>query len=233
MNDDPLAWRTLVTDAPPWQAPRPLPGRVDTERTTVRLYERGDGPALFETIQAEREGMLPWMVWAITDHRHLEDSVHYVELHRRAARSEDCNNFPMGIFERSTGRMLGATGLHGIDPQLRQAEVGYWVRRSAMGQGLCTEAVAALIGAALGPTTQGGWGLRRIYLHVATTNRGSQRVCEKLGLRLEGRFRQDRFLNYPPDDPVGWTDILQYAVLAHEWDHATQRAKPGIGWPDE
>jgi RimJ/RimL family protein N-acetyltransferase len=41
-------------------------------------------------------------------------------------------------------------------------------------------------------------------------NRASQRVLEKLGMRLEGRLRQDEYFK------VRWWDTLIYAILEHE-----------------
>ena len=230
MQDDPDSWLAYLRDPAPWRAPDPRPEGAETERALVRLYRFGDGPALFEAINASRDAILPWMTWASTDHQRVEHSIHYVERVRRAAARGDACDFPMGIFERRSGRLLGATGLHDIRPMLRQAEVGYWIRRDATGRGLCTEAIGALMGAALTPSSAGGWGLRRLIVYVATENVASRRVCEKLGLRLEGHMRAERYLGYPPDAAPGYHDTYLFAVLADEWDHDAGRAKPGIGW---
>ncbi len=225
-----MKWLEWTWDQPAWRAPDPRPPAVHTERLTIRRYEPGDGPKLFEAIDSDRQSILPWMIWASTDHRRVEDSIHYVETHVRGTARPDCTNFPLGIFERATGRLVGGTGLHELHSRLRQTEIGYWIRGSAQRQGLATEAVGALVGSALRPIEAGGWGLRRVYCYVATQNLGSKRVCERLGLRLEGKFRRERYLGYPRDNPLGWTDTLLYAVLEDEWDHAAVRAKDGIGW---
>jgi RimJ/RimL family protein N-acetyltransferase len=225
------AWLTLIADPVPWTRPRPLPLPVETERLVVRCYRRDDGPALYRGIIADRAALLPWMAWARTDHQAESDSIYYVERSRRRMEQPDCIDFPMGMFDRATGELIGGTGLHDIRPGLRQAEIGYWVRGDRHGQGLCTEAIGALASAALTPRDQGGWGLRRLVIYNATANVASRRVCEKLGLRLEMRLRRARYLG--PDGPgggPGYHDVLGFAVLAEEWDVAAQRARPGIGW---
>lgn len=221
MGDD---WLEYASDGPPWQAPVPLPTLVMTERTIVRRWTADDAAALFETIDRSRDAILPWMLWSSTDHLKLEHTVHYVERFRRMAAGSGCTDFPMGIFDRESGAVLGGTGLHDINAFMRTAEVGWWLRPESQGQGLCREAVAGLMGQALRSTGEGGWGLHRLFAMVAVPNSPSRRVCERLGLRLEGRYRKERYLGYPASNPVGWLDTMRYAVLAEEWDHDAGRA---------
>jgi RimJ/RimL family protein N-acetyltransferase len=226
------AWLQLMRDPEPWTAPRPLPAPVQTARLIVRPYQRGDGPLLYESIAADRDALLPWMAWAHTDHQSEADSVYYVERVRRAADDIVCCDFPMAIIDRDSGLMVGGTGLVRIRRELREAEIGYWVRGSQHGRGLATEAVGGLLSAALRPARNGGWGLRRVIVHTATTNHGSRRVCEKLGLRLEQRMKQERYLGaMGRHTTAGYRDILGYAVLHDEWDFDEHRARPGIAWP--
>jgi len=219
------AWLEYASDGSPWQAPSPLPTLVTTERTIVRRWTIEDAPALFEAIDRSRDAILPWMLWSATDHLRPEHTVFYIERARRAAAKGGCTDFPMGIFERDGGALLGSTGLHELNGLMRSAEVGWWLRPERQGEGLCREAVGGLMGQALRPVGEGGWGLHRLYAMVGVTNTRSRRVCEGLGLRLEGRYRKERYLGYPKADPPGWIDTLRYAVLAEEWDHERGRAE--------
>ncbi|MBK8994542.1 MAG: GNAT family N-acetyltransferase [Myxococcales bacterium] len=218
------AWMQKLRDPNPWSAPRPLPQPVTAGDVCVRLYGAGDGPALFEAINDRREALLPWMAWATTDPRCIDDSVFYVERCRRAYEKTDCLDFAMGIFEARSGVVVGGTGFHHIDADTRTGEIGYWIRGSHQSKGLCTRAVGALIGSGLRSAADGGWGLRRVVIYNDVENVASRRVCEKLGLRLEMRLRKDRY--YEPS----YRDSLGFAVLADEWDFELGRAKPGIGW---
>jgi len=224
MSDE---WRELARDPDPWRPPKTLPGEVVTERCIVRLYRRGDGAALHAAVASSRDALLPWMLWATTDHLEVDDSVHYVETMRRGYTRPDQTNFPMGIFDRTTGKLVGGTGFHRIDPNQRCAEIGYWVAGPTQGKGVCTEAVGSLITSALRPQVRGGWGFRRVVVYADMANRGSIRVCEKLGLRHEARMRAERYHGYPEGR---YTDTSMFAILAGEWDESTHRAKPGVGW---
>lgn len=200
---------------PPWQAPRPLPGRVTTSRTVVRLYEPGDGAAHFDAVEADRGALLPWMAWARASHRSRDESEAYVASAVRGYEEKHCLDFPMGIFDRVTGELLGGTGLHDLQPALGQAEVGYWVRGDRQGEGLCTEAVRALLRWALAKQREGGWGLRRLVVYHAVENVASRKVCERLGLRQEALLRRARYLG-PPGEGPGWYDVVGYGILADE-----------------
>lgn len=225
------AWLHFIRDPEPWVAPRPLPAPVETRRLLVRPYRRGDGPGLFATIATERVSLLPWMPWAHTDHRDEVDSIYFVERVRRAIEDPGCTEFPMAIVERASGAIVGGTGLVRIRPERREAEIGYWIAGSRQGQGLCTEAVGALLSSALQPARAGGWGLRRVVIHMGTANAASRRVCEKLGLRLEMRMKQEGYLGaVGPHPGMGYHDVLGFAVLASEWDFTRHRAQPGIAW---
>ncbi len=60
-------------------------------------------------------------------------------------------------------------------------------------------------------------GARRIYVYVDDYNARSQHLCERLGLRREGLFRE--FVSFVSDAdgaPV-YENTIQYAVLKREW----------------
>ncbi|MFI4855541.1 MAG: GNAT family N-acetyltransferase [Phycisphaerales bacterium JB065] len=227
----PDAWLKLLSDPNRWSAPTPRPTRLETERLVVRMYEPGDARQLFEAVDGDRANLLPWMVWAQSDHMNETDSAYFIEMTRRKWEQADGTDFVMGIFDKATGRLVGGTGLHRIRPGVREAEIGYWVLSSVRGTGICTESTGGLISAALRSQDEGGWGFRRIVVFNAVQNIGSRRVCEKLGLRLEQRTKQDRFAGSLGDhEALGYHDSLGYAVLADEWDFDRDRAKEGIGW---
>lgn len=229
----PDSWFALMRDPDPWNPPSPLPGPTVTERLVVRRYVPSDAAALFEAVDASREALQPWMLWAQTDHQVVSDSAYYIERVNRASERGGCTDFAMGIFDRADGRYLGGTGFHRIDSGSRTAEIGYWVGHPHWGRGYATEATAGLITAGLEPTSEGGWGFRRIVLFCAADNPGSRQVMVKLGLRLEQRTRADRYRGATGGRPVsGYVDSYGYAVLADEWDPVAQRALPGIGWDD-
>ncbi len=58
---------------------------------------------------------------------------------------------------------------------------------------------------------------RRLYAYVESTNTASIRLCEKLGMRQEGIFKE--YISFTTDSegsPV-FVDTMQYAILRREW----------------
>ena len=60
-------------------------------------------------------------------------------------------------------------------------------------------------------------GARRIYAYTEDYNTSSQRLCEKLGMRREGLFREFVcFIHDENGEPI-YENTIQYAVLKKEW----------------
>lgn len=66
-------------------------------------------------------------------------------------------------------------------------------------------------------------GARRIYAYTEDYNVSSQHLCERLGMRREGLFKEFvTFVNYPDGTPC-YENTMQYAILRKEWDTAIMR----------
>lgn len=60
-------------------------------------------------------------------------------------------------------------------------------------------------------------GARRIYAYTEDYNFSSQHLCEKLGMRREGLFKEFvSFINNPDGTPH-YENTVQYAILKKEW----------------
>ncbi len=67
---------------------------------------------------------------------------------------------------------------------------------------------------------------RRLYAYVEDDNLASQRLCEKLGMRQEGLFREFvSFVNDQAGDPI-FENTFQYAVLKAEWAGGAALRRP-------
>ncbi|MBX3404436.1 MAG: GNAT family N-acetyltransferase [Phycisphaeraceae bacterium] len=210
----------------PWRAPDPLPGSFDTARLTLRFWKPPDAAAMLAAIDIDRGAFLPWLPWVREDNRTVEECASAIERQRGKRERTDppADDFTIAIFERASGAVIGGTGLHRVNHAAHEAEIGYWVRADRRREGLCAEAVAGLITWAFARAEAGGWGLRRIHIRCAGGNEASQRVPTKLGLRMEGRLRKDRWV-----DGRGWDDTLIWGVLVGEWDAVRHVPKgPGL-----
>lgn len=58
---------------------------------------------------------------------------------------------------------------------------------------------------------------RRIYAYVEDYNSRSQHLCQKLGMRQEGIFKEYiTFMNHPDGTPL-YENTMQFAILKKEW----------------
>ena len=58
---------------------------------------------------------------------------------------------------------------------------------------------------------------RRIYAYTEDDNIASQKLCEKLGMRQEGLFKEFvSFINDENGQPI-YENTYQYAILKKEW----------------
>jgi RimJ/RimL family protein N-acetyltransferase len=88
----------------------------------------------------------------------------------------------------------------------QQAEIGWVLDPAVQGRGLGTEFAAALRDIALD-----GLGVRRLEASCFAENHASRRVMEKIGLRLEGVFREESLHR-----SGRWLDGMSFALLASE-----------------
>ena len=60
-------------------------------------------------------------------------------------------------------------------------------------------------------------GARRLYAYTEDYNLASQKLCQKLGMRQEGFFREFvTFVNDEKGDPI-YENTMQWAILKKEW----------------
>ena len=60
-------------------------------------------------------------------------------------------------------------------------------------------------------------GARRIYAYTEDYNVSSQHLCEKLGMRREGMFKEFVSFVKNPDGTPRYENTVQYAILKKEW----------------
>jgi len=164
--------------------PIEIPDEVCGPRVLLRPLRPEDAPAVWDAVEESRRHLAPWMPW-VHDLRSADDERAVIDRMRASwTRREDLT---VGIFDRTTGRYLGGSGLHRINWALRIFEIGYWVRATAEGRGYVTEAVQLLACLAFDRLEA-----NRVEIYVDPQNVRSRRVPERLGFVLEGTLRRFR-----------------------------------------
>lgn len=164
-----------------------LPASIETQRLHLRPPQVGDGPAVFEAVAeslAELREFLVSLPWAAA-----EPNAESSEAWCRNAQANFVarRDMPFLFFERSTGLLLGASGLHRPVWTTPKLEVGYWVRTSRRGNGFVAEAVSALTQYAFQHVRAA-----RVELVTDETNVRARRVAERCQFVLEGVLRHER-----------------------------------------
>ncbi len=124
-----------------------VPARVETSRLDIRRYARADAEQLTEVTARNKAHLLRFMAWAADEPLTVEQRREY--LATVAADFDSGADFTLGLFERSTGALVGSSGFHVRTQPQPYLEIGYWIDAARQGEGLVTEAVAALTRVAL------------------------------------------------------------------------------------
>ena len=164
-----------------WEGP-PAPYRIETERLVLRCWDPADAPLLKDALDSSLAHLRPFMDWAHEEPQPVEAKAELLRSFR--ALYDTGVSFVMGIFDRAEGQVLGGTGLH---PRIGPGglEIGYWVRASAIRQGIATEAAAVL--------TRIGFEVckaDRIEIRIEPRNEASFGVPRKLGFVEEATLRR-------------------------------------------
>ena len=160
-----------------------LPEELIGERIVLRPYRPGDGAALWEAIESSRKYLRLWLPW-VDKTQTPEDAEESAR--RMAARWLLREDLPVGIWQKGTNQLLGGSGLHRIDWTIPKFEIGYWLRKSAEGQGFMTEAVRLLCRMVFDDLRA-----NRVEIRCDTRNIRSAAIPRRLGFLHEATLRHN------------------------------------------
>ncbi len=153
--------------------------RLETARLLLRELSLEDVPAVQRwATDPEVYRHMPW------GPNTPEQTAEFLRTAIAARSAEPRRVFELGIADRATGELVGACGCRVRSVQNLDGDIGYALRRDRWGQGLATEAAAALVEFGLRAL-----GLHRVWATCHVENARSARVLEKVGMRREGRLR--------------------------------------------
>lgn len=174
------------------------PPRLETARLELVVPTEADVEEVFERYAGDPD-VTRYLGW----HRH--ESVADTRAFLAFSQSQ-WKRWPAGpylIRDRSTGRLLGGTGLdYDRDDE---ASTGYVLAKDAWGRGYATEALEAIV------ELSRGLHLARLYALCHAQHAASQRVLEKGGFRRDpSRIRRIDFPNLPSGAAQ---DVLCYELV--------------------
>ena len=180
---------------------------IETERLILRPFEKDDAEDLFAYLHEPQVNCFACMKLNT-----LEDAKAVIE--RRAEETE----YLFAITLRDTGRVIGEIEAH---PESAAPEPDavkdtfspcWMLHPDYHGKGYAYEAAHAFFDYLFSEK-----GARRIYAYTEDYNLASQKLCEKLGMRREGLFREFVCFIHAPDGTPIYENTFQYAILKKEW----------------
>ena len=179
---------------------------IVTERLILRAFEEGDYPDVFEYQHEPLVNCFASMKLNTLDEAKNEN----------AKKMKD-SEFTFAIVLRESGKVIGEIFAHPEGDESDESKDTFspcWMlNKDYHGKGYGYEAAKAFVDYLF--TEKGA---RRIYAFTEDYNIASQRVCEKLGMRREGLFKE--FISFVKDadgNPI-YENTYQYAILKKEWE---------------
>lgn len=176
---------------------------METDRLVLRPLREDDAPAL-AALAADYE--VAAGVLTMPHPYSLSDAEAFIDKAKPYLHDSERPDHVFAVTLKPDGVLIGVIGLHEARPY-RRAEMGYWIGRPYWNNGYASEAARRLLDYGFGAL-----GLNRIHAACYTSNPGSARVMEKMGMTLEGTLRQ-QYIRFGTI-----RDVHVYGILRDEWE---------------
>lgn len=114
--------------------------------------------------------------------------------------------FQFVIIIKEDKKLVGDLGIHFLDEEKTQAELGCTLDKQYHGKGFALESMNVVIEHLFSTLNK-----HRIHVSVDPRNISSVKLMKNLGFRKEAHFRESLYLNNE------WVDDVIYAQLKSEW----------------
>ena len=181
---------------------------IETDRLILRPFEMSDARDVFEYLNEPVVNCFSSMRLPS-----LEEAKAEME-----KRSKD-REYYFAITLKDNGKVIGEIFAYPENPSCEDENSSsdtfspcWMLNQNYTRQGFAYEAAYAFFDYLFGEK-----GARRIYAYTEDYNIASQRLCEKLGMRREGLFKEFvSFVNDPEGNPI-YENTAVYALLKKEW----------------
>jgi RimJ/RimL family protein N-acetyltransferase len=152
------------------------------ELVLLRPFQAEDAEEIYAAAVESKAEFSRWLPWCHEGYT-ISDTVEFLKLRGEAFQRD--GEYSFAIIERSTGRLVGATGINQVDRVTLRANHGYWLRTSATGRGYAARSTRLVARFALETLD-----FQRLEIVAAVGNMASQRVAERVGATREGIARR-------------------------------------------
>lgn len=173
---------------------------IETKRTVLRPIDSKDNKQIFgyrsDSETNKYQGWIP---------KTLSEVNEFI-----SKNSDEINKpetwFQLVITDKTTNEIIGDIGIHFIDSDNFQSEIGCTLNKEYHGKGLATETLRATIDYLFNKLDK-----HRIVTSIDPKNINSIKLVERLGFRKEGHFKERLLIDGK------WVDDIIYAILKSEW----------------
>lgn len=162
------------------------------QQIAVRPLTKNDAGAFYAAVRESIDSLAYWMPWCTPEYSSA-DAENWVAYCEEAWRSQ--TEFPLGIFDVHTGKVIGGTGINHVTRAYRIGNIGYWVGTPHNGRGVAK--AAALMAADIGFKELE---LTRLEIIVLLHNAASHRVASAIGAKMECNARNRLYFNGAAED---------------------------------
>ncbi|MBD1575684.1 GNAT family N-acetyltransferase [Vibrio sp. S11_S32] len=157
---------------------------IDSE-LKLALIERSFAHKYFEIVSKEEKYLSQWLAWP----SHAKSEDFFLRFVRKSLLDyAEGKAMTCGIIYQD--ELVGNISFNSINHNLKMAEIGYWLRESYQGKGIITRSVSKFINIAFSDLN-----LEKIQISAGENNIPSRKVCERLGMKLEGVISNCENLN--------------------------------------
>jgi RimJ/RimL family protein N-acetyltransferase len=145
----------------------------------------------------------------------LEDAARLIAGQERVGAAVAGSWLQLGLTDLETGELVGDCGIHFVEGDGRQVELGITLSPGYQRRGLAAEAVGRVLGYAFGPL-----GMHRVWAVTDAENHAAARLFRRVGFRREAHYVENVWFK------GGWGSEFLFAMLRGEWEE-TEASRRG------
>ncbi len=171
------------------------------ETLLLRTFEPSDAADLFDAIDSSRQHLHPWLNW-VSKTTKPEHSLSFIEQSHQQLNNQE----GLALAIVLNNKIIGGMGMHKWEPDIKRAQIGYWITAPYEGRGIISKALNKFIAYLFEQLP-----LNKIEIHFVAANKRSAGVAAKLGFTIEGVIRQSFVRNGITED------LVVLGLLKSEW----------------
>ncbi len=176
--------------------------KMEGERIFLRPLRLEDAEQIFENVKKKEDRPLAYVIPFPYEKK---DAIEFIEKSLKQGEAREA--FQLAIESKETGEVIGSCGLHNVNWDHRNTEIGYLIRVQERRKGYATEAVQLLLELAFNE-----FEFYKVQAKAFDINEPSKRVLEKNGFEKEGLFKSQVYKE------GNYYDEVRYGLLKGDWE---------------